>query len=137
MGFHDLRIAARALRKSLGFTVVAILILGTGISGIVASFSVVDSFLMTPLPFENPQELVHLYRTDPQSGFDQGRFSLPMVAALQSSNAQFQDLAAYTYSGRNLADSEQRARACDRQHADHQSPAYPRCRSVAGTRLQP
>ena len=55
MWMQDLRLALRTLRRSPGFTVVAILILGIGIGGIVSSFTIVDGFLLAPLPFEDPE----------------------------------------------------------------------------------
>jgi putative ABC transport system permease protein len=99
---QDFRLASRTLRRSPGFTIIAILILGIG--GIASSFTIVDCFLLTPLPFDDPERLVHLYRTDPQSGGTEGRFALPMIAAMRNGTDSLVDLGAYQYGGRNLAD---------------------------------
>jgi putative ABC transport system permease protein len=60
---RDLRYAARSLRKSLGFTVVAILTLALGIGANTAIFTAMDALMLRPLPFSNPDQLVRLYVT--------------------------------------------------------------------------
>jgi predicted permease len=55
---HDLRYALRILRRDAGFAVFAILIAGLGIGASATVFSVVNTLLLRPLPFEKPSELV-------------------------------------------------------------------------------
>jgi len=100
----DLRYAARMLRKNAGLTVVIVLVLAIGIGANTTIFSVVNPFLLRPLPYEDPQELLHLFLTDPQTGHDQVRHSMPQFHDWRDQVESFSDLAIYNYAARNLTD---------------------------------
>src|SRR5271170_793139 len=58
---RDLRLSLRALGRTPGFTVIAILVMALGIGAHVALFTVVRGVLLKPLPFHDPDRLVMLY----------------------------------------------------------------------------
>ncbi|MBB5341529.1 ABC transporter permease [Tunturiibacter gelidoferens] len=58
---RDLRFSLRTLRRTPGFTIIAILVMALGIGANVALFTVVRGVLLKPLPFHDPDRLVMLY----------------------------------------------------------------------------
>lgn len=90
---QDLRFAVRTLRKSPGFTLVAILTLAVGIGATASVFSLVNGVLLKPLPYDDPEELVWVAERN-RSG---GGMSVAWAnfRDWQAENRSFQGLAAY------------------------------------------
>jgi len=92
---QDLRYAVRMLLKNPGFTLVAVLTLALGIGANTAIFSVVNTVLLKPLPYPNPDSLVKIWTHFTGIGLpnDQNWFSPPEFRDVQQQNRSFSDIA--------------------------------------------
>src|SRR5262245_15180625 len=63
---RDIRFVLRTLRRSPGFSAVAVLVLAVAIGGNSAIFSVVNGVLLKPLPYQEPQRLVRVFGVWPK-----------------------------------------------------------------------
>jgi predicted permease len=92
--FQDLRFGLRQLRKSPGFTAVALITLALGIGANTAIFSVIDAVLLRPLPFHKPDRLVVVRPTEHGRRDDIG-VSCPAFLDWRARNHVFDALSAY------------------------------------------
>jgi putative ABC transport system permease protein len=74
---HDIRFAVRSLLRSPGYALVAILCLALGIAANVTVFTPVNTLLLRPLPFTDPDRVVNVYTTLAREGRFEGNFSYP------------------------------------------------------------
>jgi putative ABC transport system permease protein len=92
---QDVRYGLRQLRRNPGFTAVAVLTLALGIGANTVMFSVVNSVLLRPLPYENPEELMRL---DEKNLPRLPHFSVAPANFLswQQQGTSFEEMAAFT-----------------------------------------
>src|SRR5262252_10446072 len=95
---NDLRFAVRLLRRSPGFTVVAILTLGAAIGACTAMYSIVYGLLLRPLPYPRPDEIVQLNQVD-AAGRRGRNFSDPNFEDLRDQTTSFRAMAEFNQSG--------------------------------------
>ena len=90
---QDLRHAIRSYRRTPGFTLVVVVTLALGICGATTIFGVVDAVMLRPLPYPDPDRLVHVYETNP-AGMD-FTTSEPNFLDFAASNRTFETLGGY------------------------------------------
>jgi len=92
--WQDLQYGARMLRTNPGFTTVAVLTLALGIGANTAIFSLINAFLLRPLPVPEPQTLVNIYTSNPD-GAGYSTSSYPDFADLRQMNEVFSGVIGY------------------------------------------
>jgi len=96
----DLFYALRALRRSPGFAVAAVLSLALGLGANTALFSAVDAVLLRPLPYRDPERLVMVWSVT--SAYPQMNVALPDFQAYRDRTQSFATMAAYYSTRRNV-----------------------------------
>ena len=92
---QDLSYALRQLRKSPGFTVVAVITLALGIGANTAIFSVVNAVLFRPLPYPSADQLVMLWEQNPHRGWFENIVSGENLLDWEKQNQVFAGVAAF------------------------------------------
>ena len=93
--FGDVRYAFRVLRKSPGFTCVAVLTLALGIGVNTAIFTAFDAIILRPRAVKDPDRLASVFRTT--LGNHHGNFSYPDYLYYRDHSTSFSDLALFAF----------------------------------------
>jgi predicted permease len=91
--WRDLRYGARTLKRTPGFSVIAILVMALGIGANVALLTVVRSVLLKPLPFKDTDRLVRLFEADGRGRFQDNIVAGATFATWKTQARSFDDMA--------------------------------------------
>src|SRR5437762_12417541 len=97
---QDLRYGARLLLKTPVITFIVILALALGVGANTAIFSVLNAVVLTPLPFDHPEELLFLNERSPE--LDEMSISYPNLTDWRNQNHVFEKIGVYNRSSYNL-----------------------------------
>lgn len=97
---QDVRYSLRMLRKSRGFTAIAVLTLALGIGTNTILFSVVNGVLLSPLAYPGASRLVALHEKN--AGLDRAPISYPNFLDWERMNTTFNSMAIYRHEDLNL-----------------------------------
>ena len=106
----DLRYAVRTLLKRPGFLFIAIATLAVGIGATTAMFTVVNSVLLRPLQFPEPERIVLLEGVNPQQGITRSNMSVPDIVDWQQQSHSFEQIAGFISGGTFLATGDETER---------------------------
>jgi predicted permease len=106
----DLRHAARSLRRTPGFTFIAVATLALGIGATASIASVVRSVLLRPLPFPEPERLVSLQETRVERDMFDISFTYANFFDVHDMNQTFDAVGAIRFASRNLGGTGEPAR---------------------------
>jgi putative ABC transport system permease protein len=90
---RDMRYSLRALRRTPGFGIVALLVLALGIGANTAIFSVVNAVVLRPLPYPDSDRLVVIWETDLKDGIKREGPSGPNFLDWKEESQSFEDMA--------------------------------------------
>ncbi|MGA8034826.1 MAG: ABC transporter permease [Candidatus Acidiferrales bacterium] len=94
---RELSYAARLLRKSPAFTATALLTLAVCFGANLTIFAVIDSVLLRPLPFPQPDRLMTIFNTYPNAGVDRDGSSITNYYERRGRIPAFRSLSIYRY----------------------------------------
>jgi putative ABC transport system permease protein len=104
---QDLRYELRRLAKQPGFTTIAILTLAIGIGATTTIFSVVNSIILKPLPYREPDRLAMVWMDNSRINVKEDWHSYPNYLDYRNNNQTFEDIAIFNNRSFNLTgDSE-------------------------------
>ena len=95
---RQLKYAARLLRRTPAFTATALLTLAVCLGANLTIFAVIDSVLLRPLPFPEPDRLMTVFNTYPKAGVDRDGSSVTNYYERRSRIPAFASLSIYRYS---------------------------------------
>ena len=110
---RDVQFAVRTLLKRPGFLLIAIATLALGIGATTAMFTVVNSVLLRPLRFREPEHVVVIEGVNPKMGITRSSVSVPDIADWQKQSTSFEQIAGFISGGAflGIGDESERVRS--------------------------
>lgn len=102
MLLHNVRYTLRLLRRSPGFTAIAVLTLALGIGANTAVFSVVDAVMLRPLPYVDPSRLMSLWEINTERPGSRSTVAPGNLVDYTAANRTFAGLAGFSSSSMSL-----------------------------------
>jgi macrolide transport system ATP-binding/permease protein len=101
--WQDVRFGARQLRRSPGFTLVALLSLGLGIGGNAVIFSLISTILLRPLPISHPEQVFAIHQGKEKDASYSQSMSYPNYKDIRDRNAVLSGMAVYRFDPMSLS----------------------------------
>jgi putative ABC transport system permease protein len=102
----DLKFAARSLRKSPGFAIMATTCIALGLCVTTTILSAVNAILIRPLPYPNDEELVVLYGQNVERGYHGSNISYPDYVSWRDENRSFASMGIWTWTTKTISEGE-------------------------------
>src|SRR5688500_5208389 len=127
-----LRYGARSLLKSPGVMIVATLALGFGIGLTATMWSIIYGAMIKGLPYDDPQSIVAVSRTNPSRDIDRMGVTVQDFADMQKDQKSFSQLGAFTCGTFNVSGTENKAERFDGCWMTTDAMAIPRVAPLKG-----
>ena len=99
---QDLRYGLRTMQRNPGFSLVVVFTLAVGIGANAAIFSVVNTVLLQPLPYHQPESIIQVWGSFPERGWPRFGASFYDLEDWRTESSAFETIAAYNSRQGNL-----------------------------------
>lgn len=103
---QDLRFGLKLLARERAFSLTVLLTLGVCIGANVAIYGVIQTVMLRPLPFEEPDRLVTMYNSYPGVGAERLGNSIPNFFLRREQVSSLENVALYVGSGENVSEGD-------------------------------
>lgn len=102
----ELKAALRGIAKRPGFSMLVVGVLGSGLACVILMLVMLDGFVIRPMPFAAPDELLHAGLRSPDAGGEMDDLSAPDLLQVRRNLADIAEVAAFSRATINLSDLE-------------------------------
>ena len=102
MLMHDIRYSLRTLKNAPAFTIAVVITLALGVGATTAIYSLINTVLLRPLPYSEPDRMVRIFETNPSLNIPRFAASALNFLSWQEQSRSFEGLAAIAGAAANL-----------------------------------